>query len=371
MASILKRPGPKGKAVWQVQIRKKGYPSKIKTFDRKSDAQSWAKMTEHQMETGLWKDTREASEIRLTDALDRYLETVSIRKRPGTQKREELSARYLKQSLGKLSLTQITPNRVAEYRDRRLQDVSPDSVRIELALLSNLFSIAGREWAVSGLENPVQKIQRPKLPEGRCPILSEEQISLLLEECKRSRTYLLYPFVLLALHTGCRSMELRGLRWSQVNLQQEYISLIGAETKGHRSRTIPLTRAAEETLIELADLQNVNKVVDLNGNPVGLVFPSRSEPTEPRDMHMSFNRAVKRAGLDKLPGAGKLRIHDLRHLCGTFLVMNGVDLETIRSVLGHRDLSTTQRYLHVVNEHKKQAMAKIAHLGIVNGRQER
>ena len=102
----------------------------------------------------------------------------------------------------------------------------------------------------------------------------------------------------------------------------------------------------------------------------GLVFPARDNPSVPRDMHMSFDRAVKRAGLDKLPGAGKLGIHDLRHLCGTFLVMNGVDLETIRSVLGHRDLSTTQRYLHVVNEHKKQAMAKIGYLGITNGRQE-
>ncbi len=365
MASILKRSGPKGKAVWQAQVRKKGYPSKIKTFDRKSDAQSWAKMTEHQMETGLWRDTREASGISLVDALDRYLETVSIRKRPGTQKREELSSRYLKQNLGKLSLTQITPNRVAEYRDRRLQEVSPDSVRLELALLSNLFSVAGREWAVSGLENPVQKIQRPRLPEGRCPILSEEQISLLLEECRRSRTKLLYPFVLLALHTGCRSMELRGLRWSQVNFKDGFVSLVGAETKGHRSRTIPLTQAAKETLIELTEKQNVNKVLDLSGNPIGLVFPSRSNSNEPRDMHMSFNRAVKRAGLDNLPGAGKLRIHDLRHLCGTFLVMNGVDLETIRSILGHRDLTTTQRYLHVVNEHKKQAIAKIGHLGFV------
>ena len=246
MASILKRSGPKGKAVWQAQVRKKGYPSKIKTFDRKSDAQSWAKMTEHQMETGLWRDTREASGISLVDALDRYLETVSIRKRPGTQKREELSSRYLKQNLGKLSLTQITPNRVAEYRDRRLQEVSPDSVRLELALLSNLFSVAGREWAVSGLENPVQKIQRPRLPEGRCPILSEEQISLLLEECRRSRTKLLYPFVLLALHTGCRSMELRGLRWSQVNFKDGFVSLVGAETKGNQSQTIPLLKLLKQ-----------------------------------------------------------------------------------------------------------------------------
>ncbi len=364
MATILKRPGPNGKTVWQVQIRKKGYPSKIKTFDRRSDAQSWAKMTEHQMETGLWKDTREASGIILSDALSRYLETVSIRKRPGTQKREELSARHLKEKMGKYSLPQITPSRVAHYRDKRLQDVSPDSVRIELALLSSVFNTAVREWAVGGIENPVQKIQRPKLPEGRCPILSEEQIAVLLDECKKSRTELLYPFVLLALHTGCRSMELRGLRWSQVNLREGFISLIGAETKGHRSRTIPLTPAAKQTLIDLSEKQNSNKVIDLNGQPVGLVFPARFNSGEPRDMHMSFNRAVKRAGLDNLPGAGKLRIHDLRHLCGTFLVMNGVDLETIRSVLGHRDLSTTQRYLHVVNEHKKQAMAKIGHLGI-------
>lgn len=370
MASILKRPGPKGKTVWQAQVRKKGYPSKIKTFDRKSDAQGWANMIEHQMESGQWKDTGDASRIILSEAIARYLETVSIRKRAGTQKREELSARYLNKYLGALSLAQVTPNRVAEYRDNRLNEVSPDSVRIELALLSNLFSVATREWAISGLENPVHKIKKPKIPEGRCPILSEEQISSLLEETKKSRTELLYPFVLLALHTGCRSMELRGLRWSQVNLKEGYISLVGEETKGHRSRTIPLTQAAQKILTELAEKHHVNKVLDLNGNPVGLIFPSRSNPLEPRDMHMSFNRAVKRAGLDQLPGSGKLRIHDLRHLCGSFLVMNGVDIETIRSIMGHKDLSTTQRYLHVVNQHKKNAINKIGHLGLSGNIQE-
>ena len=371
MSTILKRPGPQGRQVWQVQIRKKGYPSQIKTFDRKNDAQSWARKIEHEMETGLWKDTKDASQTTLELAIDRYLRDVSTRKRAKTQTSEQLSARHLKRALGKYSLLQVTPEKVAAYRDNRLKEMSPNSVRIELALLSAVYTVAQKEWSFSGLENPAKKISRPKLPEGRCPMLSEEQIVRLLDECQKSMTNLLYPFVLLALHTGCRSMELRGLRWSQVNLKEGFISLVGAETKGHRSRTIPLTQAARQTLTDLADQQNVNKVLDLNGNPVGLVFPSRSNSQEPRDMHMSFDRAVRRAGLDKLPGAGKLRIHDLRHLCGTFLVMNGVDLETIRSVLGHRDLSTTQRYLHVVNEHKKQAMAKIGHLGIVNGRSER
>jgi len=364
VATLLKRPGPRGKTVWQVQIRKKGYPPQVKTFDRKQDAQNWAKKIEHEMEAGLWKDSSEASHTTLDQALQRYLTEVTPKKRPKTQTSEHLSARHLGKGLGKYTLLQLTPNKVAAYRDSRLRELSPNSVRIELALLSAVFGIATKEWNFSGLDNPVKRISRPKLPEGRCPMLSEEQISRLLEECRKSTTPLLYPFVLLALHTGCRSLELRGLRWAQVNLTEGYISLVGAETKGHRSRTIPLTQAAQAVLRELAEKYRIDKVLDMHGNPAGLVFPSRNDPNEPRDMHMSFNRAVIRAGLGNVPGAGKLRIHDLRHLCGTFLVMKGADIETIRSILGHRDLSTTQRYLHVINQHKKDAIDKIADLGL-------
>jgi integrase len=364
MATILKRPGPKGKTVWQAQVRKKGYPSRIKTFDRKTDAQSWAKMVEHEMETGLWKDLKEASHISLGQALDRYLSSITPRKRSGTQTRDHLSARHLRDAMGRLSLLQVTPERIAEYRDERLKTVSPNTVRIELALLSNLFNVAAREWSFRGLENPLRQIHGPKIPEGRCPVLSEKQITRLLKECRKGTAKLVYPFVLLALHTGCRSMELRGLRWSQVDLDGNFISLVGTETKTHRARAIPLTPAAADILCELAEDQKIKKVVDMNGQRVGLVFPSRRDASKPRDMHMSFDRAVKRAGLDALPGSGKLRIHDLRHLCGTFLVMNGVDIETIRDILGHRDLSTTQRYLHVVNEHKRNAIAKIGQLGL-------
>jgi integrase len=364
MASIIKRSGPDGKDVYQVQVRKKGYPTQIRTFDLKSNAQKWARMIEHQMETGLWKDSKEASRCTLTEALDRYLGSVTPRKRPATQRSENLSAKNLKDAMGKYSLLQITPEKVAAYRDERLQTLAADSVRIELALLSNLFNIAEREWSFTGLDNPVRRIKKPRVSEGRCPVLSEEKIVQLLEECKKSNSKLLYPFVLLALHTGCRSMELRGLRWSQVNLAEGYISLVGSETKPHRSRTVPLTAAARDLLTGMAQQVDKDRVVDLHGRSSGLVFPARGKPQESRDMHMAFNRAVRAAGLGKLPGVGKLRIHDLRHLCGTFLVMNGVDLETVRDILGHKDLSTTQRYLHMVNEHKKGAISKIGHLGL-------
>jgi integrase len=353
MATIVKRTGRSGNTTWQAQVRKKGYPRKTKTFDRKSDAVNWSRMIEREMDAGTWRNINGADRLKLEDALERYLTEVSVRKRPRTAERDHLSAMYLKQSLGQFHLSELTADKIAAYRDKRLKAVSAHSVRIEIALLSNLINIARKEWNIGNLDNPVRFVKRPQIPEGRCPVLTEAQIQRLVIECKNSKSRYLYPFVLLALHTGCRSMEIRSLRWSQVDLEGGSISLIGQTTKTHRSRIIPLTPAATAAL----DALNEKK------DAAALVFPSNADPKQPRDMHIAFDRAVKRAELTDMPGAGKLRIHDLRHLCGSFLLMKGVDLETVRDILGHRDLSTTQKYLHVVNEHKKKAISKINHLG--------
>jgi len=201
-------------------------------------------------------------------------------------------------------------------------------------------------------------------------MLSEDQIRNLLEETQKSPNKLLYPFALLALHTGCRSKEIRSLRWNQVFLDEGYISLAGNETKTHQSRTIPLTSAAKDVFKNLKEVLKKKKGENIRIKGTDMVFPARGKKGNPRDMHVGFNRAVKRAGLDSLPGFGKFRIHDLRHLCGTYLLMNGVDLETVRSVLGHRDITTTQRYLHIIDDHKKAAISKIGHLGFGNSNSE-
>lgn len=371
MATIRSRTGPEGSKVWQAVIRRKGYPQISKTFKRKADAMGWARKNESEMDAHTWRDTSAAQTLLLGEALERYLSDVSSKKRPQSARRDKASASHLKDSLGRLTISQVTPEKVAAYRDARLKEVSPHSVRIELALLSHLFSTACREWGMDDVINPVSRIKKPVLPEGRCPVLSEAQILRLVEECKRSPARLLYPFVMLALHTGCRSLELRGLRWSQVNLEEGFISLHGAETKGHRSRTIPLTDVARKILEDIAEERKISKVVGMDGQPLGLVFPSRKHPDKPRDLHVAFNHAVKKAGLADLPGTGKLRIHDLRHTCGTYLLMNGADLETVRGLLGHRDLTTTQRYLHVVQEHKRRAIQRIGHLGGEGGERDR
>lgn len=363
MATITKRIGKKGTS-FRAEVRRKNYPEQVKTFKRRSDAEKWARKIEREMDTKTWRDYSGAESLLLSDALQRYLDEVSIKKRPNTQIRDKYSAFYLKEKLGTITLLNISKSDVAQYRDKRLaEQASPHSVRIELSLLSHLFNVARNEWNIGDILNPVSLTKKPTLPEDRLPVITTYQIDKLLTECKKSRTTLLHPFVLLALHTGCRSMESRGLRWEQVNLDATYISLLGEEVKTHRSRLVPLTETAKRIL---EDLKRESRGADINGDPIGLVFPSRGNSEKPRDMHMAFNRAVKRAGLGNLPGLGKLRIHDLRHICGSYLVMTGVDLETIRKILGHRFITTTQKYLHVDINYMKSSINKIDGLGTTN-----
>ena len=187
---------------------------------------------EREIDEGTWRNSKNADTFLLSEAIDRYLADITPRKKQKTQQSEKLSAKYLKKILGKFPLSQITALKVAMYRDERLKNVSSNSTRIELALLSNLFNIALREWGYEGLVNPVQRIKKPKIPQSRCPILTDVQLKKLLDECKKSGSKFLYQFVLLALHTGCRSTELRAARWSQVNLPENKITLISEETKG-------------------------------------------------------------------------------------------------------------------------------------------
>ncbi|MFC1825940.1 tyrosine-type recombinase/integrase, partial [Thermodesulfobacteriota bacterium] len=344
-------------------VRRKGFPKQVKTFQLKRDADKWARKIEREMDEGSWRDLKDAHKILFKDALDRYLNNVSTQKRPSTYLRDKLSASHLGKRLGHLSLVQVTPSKVASYRDKRLKEVSPHSVRIELALLSHLFNKAKREWKVGNVDNPVSQIDKPDIPEGRCPMLTQAQLERLLDECSKTNSELLVPFVLLALHTGARSKELRTLRWEQLNLEEGFFSLIGKEIKTHRRRTIPMTGPAKKVFQDLAAKA---KVFDMHGKPTGLIFPAIGNPNKPRDMHKTFDVAVRRAGLGNLPGAGKFRIHDLRHCCGSALIMKGVDLETVRKLLGHRDITTTQRYLHVVDDHMANAISKINSLGVPN-----
>lgn len=160
MATILKTPS----GTWKAVIRKTGWPRTIKTFRTKRDAEDWARSTEDEMVRGVYIRRAPSDRLTVAAALKRYLEEVTPTKRPSSQERERRRAEILKKHLGQYSLAALTPEIIAQFRDERLAGVdrrnekgepiprANNTVRLELALLGHLFTIAIKEWRI-GLEN--------------------------------------------------------------------------------------------------------------------------------------------------------------------------------------------------------------------------
>ena len=68
------------------------------------------------------------------------------------------------------------------------------------------------------------------------------------------------------------------------------------------------------------------------------------------DLKRGWRRALEKAGIEDM------RFHDLRHSYASYFLMNGGDLYTLKEILGHKDITTTSRYLTITTEHKSKAM---------------
>ncbi len=349
MARIVARKGKK-KTSYSVTIRLKGEKSITRSFDTKGEARTWAAEVETEIKNKKFKDPRHA-QITLDDALDKYLKTVTPQKALTTQERERRIAKILKENFGRNALLpDITPSVVARYRDTRIENVSAYAVRLELALLSHLFTKARQEWELP-LENPVKSIERPKVPKGRILFLKEDEAVRLLKECKVSRNKMLYPYVLVLLQTAMRPSEAAGLRWSQIDFDRRYLILYVTKNE---PRTVPLTKTVITVLKKIKKPNSDNEFVFLKGegkSPHAQNIPSsRFRP--------SFDKARERANLPKL------HMHDLRHTAASHMLMAGTDIRTLAAILGHSTLQMVLRYTHLLDEHKLKAVERINSLGI-------
>jgi integrase len=152
----------------------------------------------------------------------------------------------------------------------------------------------------------------------------------------------LRPMVLLTMNTGLRRGEMLQLKWSDVNLLQRKVVIRGDNAKSGKTRYVPLN---DEALSTLQRWQPSAEAMDW-------VFPAH-DGGRMMSIKTSWKRVLKRAAIRDF------RWHDLRHHFASRLVMKGVDLNTVRELLGHSDLSMTLRYAHLSPEHKADAVAKL------------
>lgn len=168
---------------WKGVFRKKGWPTATKTFRIKKDAQDWARRTEDEMVRGVYIDRAPSGRMPLRAAMVCYLTEVTPTKGTTSIPRKKNRANILLQELGDYSLAAITPQLVADYRDRRMTTPSPrtgkllggNTVRLELALLSHLFTVAIQEWGIGLTHKPVAFMRKPKLPRARDRRITKEQ----------------------------------------------------------------------------------------------------------------------------------------------------------------------------------------------------
>jgi integrase len=330
VAAITKTPSN----TWKAIIRKRGWPATIKTFRTKRDAEDWARRTEDEMVRGVYINRAGADRLLLKHALDRYLSEVSSTKRESTAYAEQHKAKALKAKLGAYSLAAITPELVAKYRDERLEaGKSPSTVRLELSLLSHLFTIAIKEWRVGLFYNPVANIRKPAPAKGRDRRLTTDEEQALLKACDKHSNPMLGWIARIALYTGMRAGEIKSLTRRQVNLQKRTVHL--SETKNGSASTVPLTRDAAYVFRIALN----NRVRPLDTDLIFWGEPGRDGIRRPYEFRPAWH--LKEAGIKGL------RFHDLRHEAVSRLVEAGLGDQEVAAISGHKSMQMLKRYTHL------------------------
>jgi integrase len=259
------------------------------------------------------------------DFCQTYLKWAQINKR--SWQRDWYSIQQLKPIFEDHRLTDIRPFQVEEYKIDRVKRVKPATVNREIALFKRVLNLAV-EWGVIS-DNPISDIKMFKEPQVCLRYLTEEEAERLVSVCP-------VPFkwiVMTALHTGMRRGEILNLKWRQVFQKEQYIAV--EVTKNDEVRYIPMNHTMRK-MFQVVPRKNEYVFVQKNEQPyswIGRVW-----------------RNVKHES------GVYCRFHDLRHTYASHLVMNGVDLMTVKELLGHKSLTMVERYAHLSIDHKKRAV---------------
>ncbi len=330
MASIFQR----GK-YWRAQVRRKGYPTLTATFDSKLEAQQWAVQKEREIAEQSPERIRQRIRDRrftLGDALNRYEREVLPSKADSTQRRESVLLRNWRTSLlAGVPLPDIDGQALSQEMSRLLGEKgwSANTVRLQLATLSYLYSVARKEWGMPELINPVPLIRKPRLPRGRDRRLVGDEKERLLAACEKTNPELA-DIVRFAIETAMRQGEILGMTWGCIDWEAHTVFL--ENTKNGESRIVPLSEVAEAVL----DRQRARQKHPKGRHHLQPVWTYTRE-----GMRASYNKALKKAGIEGLT------FHDLRHEATSRLVEKGLPIMTVQAITGHKSTQMLKRYTHI------------------------
>jgi integrase len=278
------------------------------------------------------KSFRTEPEATFRDLSERYLEFTT-----------RLKSHYkLKSFVGNLS---------KRFKDKRLDDFSLEDLeelqgdilkKGQSAAYANRLVVIARimfnkalDWELVD-EDVIKRLKKCKLLKGenkRLRYLSEEEAERLISNCEPY----LKPIVVTALNTGMRKSEIFGLTWDRVDLKNRIILL--DKTKNGERREIPVNDTLYRALSGMARHLKCDYI---------FYNPKTLRPYD--NLKRSWTTALRKSHILDF------HFHDLRHTFASRLVMRGIDLTTVKELLGHKDIKMTLRYAHLAPAHIRKAV---------------
>jgi integrase len=275
-----------------------------------------------------------------------YLDQHSkVRKK--TWREDELKiTRILNPAVGNLRLDNITTRDISNLHNSERVRTSPTSANHVVRLISSTLNVA---VALGYLDKAKLPTMPKKFPERKRECyLSLEQVAKFVKAADNHDVRGCGDAVKLLLFTGCRKMEILGLKWENVKFDEQTLYL--PDTKNGRSRNILLNSMA------LAVLEK--RKSEWNGkNPY--VFPAPTPDSKVphlQEVRKTFRGACQEAGISWQ----QFPLHGLRHTYASLVVSNGGTLYEAQQLLGHLDQTTTQRYAHLASDSLRRATNKVS-----------
>ena len=256
--------------------------------------------------------------------------------------------------LGDLDIKNLSDVKSTHIRDyiRVLSDgcMAPASISRIISSIRTYYRFLSSENILD--ENPVLLINNPKLPKKLPDVLSEKEISLIINAIQESSQFYQRDKAIIELLYSCgiRVTELCNLEMSNLFIDEDLIRVMG---KGNKERLLPLGIRSKKYLDDYIK-HSRNRHIKKSGS--SFVFVSRNGNQLTRAMiNIILNKWTQASGLKK-----SVSPHKLRHSFATHLLEGGADLRFVQALLGHSDISTTQIYTHI-DKHYLKEVYKIHH----------
>lgn len=358
MASINKYKTGFGEIRHRVLWRDPNGIQKSKSFDRFKKAQEFKIRLEHELRDSSYT---EPSKITVRKFLEQWFDMHKKGLQYKTIQGYEYNIGYINNTLGDMYLQRLTAGDIEKMlkslstskgeklSGKYLQEIySTLNLALKHAVKLKLLSVS-----------PCAAVSRPKSVKFQASFILPEDVKKYLDLFSDAW---IYPAVVLALFCGLRRGELLALQWNDIDFRNNQLKVYKAvidvgnkrfqkSTKTEKARTVDIPPTAITILRQHRKKQLEYKLL-LNDYHDSNFIVTEDDGTLPAPAYVSrfFMRRVISSGLPYV------RFHDLRHTAASLMLLEGANLETVSSILGHSSITiTADIYAHVIDKSKKDA----------------